>query len=170
MLKRSSFSQSTYEEKLLKAKNAQIRRQKVKLSTVSSQSKKDAVRGKSKAKKGTKRMIYGVRVWSLKVAHNKFSLWLRKKIPYCELCGVTEGLTVSHYIGRKEKATTFDLENCDVFCWSCHAKWEDRKQYEYRDWKINKIGQEAHDALKLKARNGLGEKDAIYNMMLLIKD
>lgn len=50
-MKRTPFKQPTYEEKLLKAKNAQIRKQKAKLSTTSSQSKKDAVRGKSKAKK-----------------------------------------------------------------------------------------------------------------------
>lgn len=139
-MKKTGFKSKTYEEKLVAVKK----------------------------KKTTKRMIYGTKVWSLTVAHSRFSLWLREKVGRCELCGTTEGLTVSHYIGRKEKATTFDLDNCDVFCWSCHAKWEDRKQYEYREWKINKMGLEKHEELKLKARVGLGEKDAIFNMMKML--
>lgn len=121
-----------------------------------------------KKKKTNKRMIYGIRVWSLKVADSYFSHWLREKTPYCEWCGKVEGLTNSHYIGRKEMATRYDPENCDVFCWSCHAILEDRKQYEYRDWKISKMGQEAHEALRAKKNTTLGQKDAIFNCMKLL--
>lgn len=121
-----------------------------------------------KIKATNKRMIYGTKVWSLSVADSKFSLWLRKKIGKCELCGATEGLTVSHYIGRKEKSTRFLIDNCDIFCWSCHSKWEDRKQYEYREWKIKKIGDKRHAGLKELQRGSLGEKDAIYNCMKMM--
>ena len=100
---------------------------------------KTRLEGVPQPKVKDKRHIYGVKVWSLTTADTKFSSWLREKIGECELCGKTEGLTVSHYIGRKEKATRYLEDNCDVFCWSCHAKWEDRKQYEYREWKINKL-------------------------------
>ena len=122
----------------------------------------------NKVKYSNKRMIYGQRVWSLKVADTKFSNWLRERVGRCELCGKTEGLTVSHYIGRKEKSTRYLVDNCDIFCWSCHAKWENRKQYEYREWKIKKIGEKRHQELKDLQKGSLGEKDAIYNCMLLL--
>ncbi len=121
-----------------------------------------------------KRMIYGQKVWSMGVADNKFSLWLRESRDYtCEVCGFyeeppTRHIQNSHYIGRSAKATRYDPENCDVLCSTCHAKWEGQKQYEYRDWKIKKMGKEAHDNLLVKARNSLGEKDAIYNCMKLL--
>lgn len=121
-----------------------------------------------------KRMIYGQKVWSLSVADSNFSLWLRELRNYtCEVCGFyeeppTRHIQNSHYIGRKEMTTRFDPDNCDVLCSTCHAKWEARKQYEYRDWKIMKMGQKAHDDLKIKARGSLGQKDAIYNCMKLL--
>lgn len=129
---------------------------------------------KSVGKQNGKRLIYGAKIWSLKVADNKFSLWIREQRGYkCENCGIyheppTRYIQCSHYIGRKHMATRFDPDNCDVLCSTCHAKWEDRKQYEYRDWKIAKMGQEKHDALKLKQSTTFGQKDAIYNCMVLL--
>lgn len=121
-----------------------------------------------------KRAIYGVKVWSLKLADKKFSDWLREQRGYrCERCGYyeappTKRIQNSHYIGRSHKATRYDPENCDVFCATCHHEWEDAKQYDYRDWKIKKLGKEKHDELIRKAQNSLGEKDAIYNCMKLL--
>lgn len=121
-----------------------------------------------------KRAIYGVKVWSLKLADKKFSDWLREQRGYrCERCGYYESpptrrIQNSHYIGRSHKATRYDPENCDVFCATCHHEWEDAKQYDYRDWKIKKLGKEKHDELIRKAQNSLGEKDAIYNCMKLL--
>lgn len=121
-----------------------------------------------------KRMIYGVKVWSLKLADKKFSDWLRERNNYtCEKCGYyeeppTKRIQNSHYIGRAHKATRYDPENCDVFCASCHHLWEDAKQYDYRDWKIKKLGKKKHDELIKKAQSSLGEKDAIFNCMKLL--
>lgn len=121
-----------------------------------------------------KRMIYGVKVWSLDVADNKFSHWIREQKDYtCEKCGKyveppTREIQCSHYIGRKHMATRFQPDNCDVFCATCHALWEDAKQYEYRDWKINKLGKERHEELINMARNSFGQKDAIFNCMKLL--
>lgn len=128
----------------------------------------------NKVKYSNKRMIYGTKVWSLTKADTEFSKWIREQKDYtCEMCGIrheppTRLIQCSHYIGRKHKATRYDPENCDVLCASCHAKMEDRKQYEYRDWKINKIGIERHEALKLKESTIFGEKDSIYNCMKLL--
>ena len=76
----------------------------------------------NKVKYSNKRMIYGQRVWSLKVADTKFSNWLREKVGRCELCGKTEGLTVSHYIGRKEKSTRYLVDNCEIGRASCRER------------------------------------------------
>lgn len=124
-----------------------------------------------KKKKTTKRIIYGKRVWSLAVADTYFSKWLREQRGWkCEYCGNTEKekMQCSHYIGRSEKSTRFDPDNCDCFCWTCHSFLENRKQYEYRDFKIRQLGIEKHEALKLKQRSSLGEKDAIFNCMKLL--
>jgi len=127
-----------------------------------------------RASKTGKRMIYGVKVWSMKVADSNFSLWLREKRGYtCEMCGFydappTRMIQNSHYIGRSHKATRYDPENCDVFCASCHHKMEDLKQYDYRDWKIKQLGEKKHQELVERARTSLGEKDAIYKCMILL--
>jgi hypothetical protein len=125
-------------------------------------------------KKTNKRMIYGQKVWSLKVADTYFSRWIREQKNYtCEMCGIrheppTKLIQCSHYIGRTNKATRFDPNNCDVLCATCHSIMEDLKQYDYRDWKIKQMGAEAHAALRLKGDTSLGEKDAIYNCMILL--
>ena len=121
-----------------------------------------------------KRMIYGVKVWSMKKADLEFSTWLRSQRDWtCENCGRREepptwNIQNSHYIGRKHKAVRYDPENCDVLCSTCHANWEGQKQYGYRDWKIKKMGKEAHDNLLKKAQQSLGEKDAIFHCMKLL--
>lgn len=121
-----------------------------------------------------KRMVYGVKVWSMKKADIEFSQWLRTQKGYsCEMCGYyeappTKKIQCSHYIGRSHKATRYDPDNCDVLCASCHHRMEDLKQYDYRDWKIKKMGEEAHTKLRQKGNGTLGEKDAIYNCMILL--
>ena len=132
------------------------------------------IEGVPQPKQGKKRMIYGVKVWSLTKADNEFSKWLREQRSYtCENCGIyheppTRLIQNSHYIGRSHKATRFDPDNCDVLCATCHHNWESQKQYGYRDWKIKKMGQEAHDELINKTGASLGEKDAIFNCMKLL--
>ncbi len=129
--------------------------------------------GRIKPTRG-KRMVYGVKVWSMKRADVEFSKWIRTQKGYtCEMCGFYEAppsqrIQCSHYIGRSNKSTRYDPENCDVLCASCHHKMEDLKQYDYREWKINKMGQEAHDKLRLKGNGVLGEKDAIFHCMKLL--
>lgn len=127
-----------------------------------------------KVAKTLKRMIYGVKVWSLKVADNYYSKWIRESKDYtCEMCGYYEApptprIQCSHYIGRAHKATRFYPPNTDVLCATCHHKMEDLKQYDYRDWKIKQMGEKAHNKLKAKQLTSLGEKDAIYNCMKLL--
>ncbi len=128
----------------------------------------------NRKKYSKKRMIYGIKVWSLTKADTEYSRWIREQKDYtCEMCGFYEApptrrIQCSHYIGRSHKAVRFDPENTDVLCASCHSRMEDLKQFDYRDWKIMTMGQEAHDNLKKKASNSFGEKDSILNAMRLM--
>lgn len=112
--------------------------------------------------------VWGVKLWSIERADIEFSKWLRNKIGKCEKCGTTEGLTCSHYIGRAEYATRYLELNCDCLCFSCHKFFEDRKQFEYRDWKIAKHGQEEHDKLRNMKYSYVSTSQSIYDLMKLL--
>ena len=45
---------------------------------------------------------------------------------------------------------------------------EDLKQYDYRDWKLARIGEEAHNNLLALAKNLRGAKVAVYECMKLL--
>lgn len=158
-MKRTGFKKLTYEETLQKAKQAQAR------------ARARAKAKPKKKKKSTARMIYGVKVWTLKNADTQYSRYIREKRGYtCEHCGFydappTQMIQCSHYLGRSYKAVRFDDDNCDVLCATCHYKFENAKQYEYRDWKLARLGKKRHDALWEKANNSQGEKHAIYELM-----
>lgn len=75
----------------------------------------------------------------------------------CERCGTVypegkRGLHCSHYMGRTNYSTRWLVDNCDALCYGCHAYFEDRKQTEYRDWKIKKHGLEHVQRIENKSR------------------
>lgn len=148
-MRRGSFRKKTYEE-VIKTRSVKPKK----------------TYRQAKASKEKKR--YGIKIWSVEKADREFSLWLRAKVGKCEKCGTTEGLTNSHYIGRREYATRFDPDNCDVLCFSCHSIFEPRKQYEYRDWKIAKMGAEAEAELSKKKLSYKGSIEAIRDCMALL--
>lgn len=160
-MRRSGFKQLSYEEKLTKARTAQKK----------AQAKRKLPKAKRSVRRDGKRMIYGVKVWTLKRADTAYSKHLREQRGYtCERCGYYEApptarIQVSHYLGRSYKAVRFDDDNCDVLCATCHYHFENAKQYEYREWKLKRLGQEHHDALWQKANNSEGEKHAIHQLM-----
>lgn len=63
-MRRGTFKQPTYEEKLEKAKTAQIRRQKVKMTESATKRVKTLQNGKSKAKKVSSKSLH-TKVWKL---------------------------------------------------------------------------------------------------------
>ena len=77
------------------------------------------------------------------------------------------GLHCSHYMGRTNKSTRFELENLDCFCNGCHSYFEDRKQTAYRDWKIEKHGLHTVERLEWDSRQTRKWKD--YELIDLIK-
>lgn len=82
-----------------------------------------------------------------------FSRQVRERDKWtCQRCGKKHdkgsmGLHCSHFIGRAHKATRYDFENCDALCWGCHQYFETKKATEYRDWKIDQLGQKRYDEL-----------------------
>ena len=64
LMRRGTFKQLTYDEKLEKAKSAQIRRQKSISTKVSSKGVKSSQKGKSKAKKVSSKSLH-TKVWKL---------------------------------------------------------------------------------------------------------
>jgi len=59
----------------------------------------------------------------------------------------------SHFHGRSHKSVRFHPWNCDGFCAGCHSILEDEKSAEYREWKIDQIGEEKFEEL-WRLKNG----------------
>jgi hypothetical protein len=81
------------------------------------------------------------------VADAKFSVWIRERDKCCVVCGSRQNLQCSHYWSRGISLTRFDPENADTLCAKCHWAWEERKQGEYRDFKLKQLGKRKYDQL-----------------------
>lgn len=77
------------------------------------------------------------------------------------------GIHCSHYMGRTNKATRFELDNLDCLCNGCHSYFEDRKQTAYRDWKIIKHGEER--VIELEQLSRTTKKWQVYELEELIE-
>ena len=159
-MKRSSFSKPNYKDWVTKQ-----------------QTKKRVVKPKmtSKQKRKAKQVkLWGIKLWSVKRADIEFSKWLRELRGYtCEMCGYyapppTQEIQNSHYIGRSAYSTRYNPLNCDCLCASCHHKMEDLKAYDYRDWKLARMGEEAHTNLVNLAKQLRGAQLAVYECMKLL--
>jgi len=71
----------------------------------------------------------------------------------------------SHFYGRGKEATRFDPENVDTLCTGCHRVWGSDDREAYRDFKINQLGQEGFDRLKLRA-NTYHKKDRKMSLIV----
>ncbi len=83
-----------------------------------------------------------------------FSTYLRQKANYtCERCGFkdtppTFKIQASHFYSRVARSVRWDVDNVDVLCQGCHFYLEGRKNGEYYDWKIKKLGTKKFNELK----------------------
>ena len=90
-----------------------------------------------------------------------FSKYIRLRDKQCVRChkkgtgkyGIN-GLQCSHYFSRRKKSTRYDEQNCDTLCPGCHRSWELDKKGEYRDFKINQLGQKSFDLRELRSNTG----------------
>lgn len=90
-----------------------------------------------------------------------FSQWIRLRDRECVRCfspvffnakGQPKSHQNSHYFGRTKQNTRFDPDNCDTLCHGCHRLWEKEDREDYREFKLNQLGQEGFDALVLRSR------------------
>jgi len=76
----------------------------------------------------------------------------------CTVCGKyyeppTKALHCSHFIGRAERATRWDLLNADAHCYYHHSQFE-QHPHKFTEWKKEKIGLLAYDDLVLRGNKG----------------
>lgn len=64
------------------------------------------------------------RVLSLRQADKAFSAKIRARDGKCLFpgCNATDNIQCSHYVGRSNKSTRFDPDNCVTLCWAHHFK------------------------------------------------
>ena len=73
----------------------------------------------------------------------------------CQRCGThyhegDRGLHNSHFIGRANKSTRFEKDNCDALCHGCHQYFETHKGTKYRQWKKQQLGEARFEELMRK--------------------
>lgn len=97
----------------------------------------------------------------------EFSQFIRLRDGRCVRCGsIVElndaGLPISHqnshYFGRGKESTRYDTRNCDCLCGACHQYWGSVDHEEYREFKIDQLGEKEFKLLHIRA-NTLGAKD-----------
>ncbi len=110
----------------------------------------------------------------IRPADQLFSKYLRKARGYkCERCARYcpggKGLEVSHFYSRRNESVRFDTENADVLCKKCHMRfsgWFDSTANktngvaEYREWKLQKMGQKDFDLLCFRSHQAKKKDDA----------
>lgn len=96
-------------------------------------------------------------------ADTNFSLYVRSKDKWrCQRCGKqyvppTSALHCSHFFSRGKWNVRFDEFNATSLCFGCHIYLDHHKD-EYRQFKINQIGQAEFDKLEVRA-NTYAKKD-----------
>jgi hypothetical protein len=92
-------------------------------------------------------------------ADKKFSWCVRLRDKCCVRCGSMvefneKGLPVSHqnshYWGRGNWGTRFDLENCDTLCFVCHRLWGGDERREYEKFKRAQLGETGYNKLQFR--------------------
>jgi len=87
-----------------------------------------------------------------------FSLYIRLRDGRrCQRCFKqypegAQGVHNSHFVGRRNKAVRWDQDNCVALCMGCHEFFETHKATLYREWMIERLGQERFDSLVARSR------------------
>ena len=125
---------------------------------------------KPKKRSFTKKRKLKKKPTSTTKADTLFSRHVRERDGRCVYpdCPVTDTkkLQCSHFFARAISATRYDPDNADALCYKHHygdriRGWEYLKQTEYREFKLNQLGQERYEALCERAKSGIGRREAI---------
>lgn len=130
------------------------------------------------------------KIWSVKDADKKFSLYIRERDGRCMYksgtysCPVTEinKLQCSHYHGRARSSTRYDPKNCIALCWKHHFQdklvgWEYAKQNQsehgfegkYTTFMKQWLGSSLFNELYLRSKQYMSRDNAIIQCMKLLK-
>jgi hypothetical protein len=97
---------------------------------------------------------------AIRSTDRNFSRYIRRR-GACEICGRTDlKLENAHYFGRGREATRFDDKNCHCLCFTCHKKSHEDKDY-YKNWMIEKYGQNGLDRLELESNQRKDRDDVM---------
>lgn len=106
-----------------------------------------------------------------------FSQVIRLRDRKCVRCGSwvefnAKGMPVSHqashYFGRGCEGTRFELDNVDCLCMGCHRRWGSDEKEEYREFKINQLGQKRFDAMRIQSNYGKKDRKMALIMAKLL--
>lgn len=108
-------------------------------------------------------------------ADAEFSKYIRLRDGKCVRCGrlggdtvdgeLIKGLQASHYFGRGNEATRFDVENVDALCAGCHQIWGSDDREAYRVFKIKQLGENGFKLLQITA-NAYKKKDRKMSLII----
>ena len=94
----------------------------------------------------------------LRTSDRLWTRYMRIKQKYtCQKCGRVyapdncRNLGVSHYHGRNHENVRFDEENTPVMCNIVCHQYLDQHKGEYKEWMIERLGQERFDMLEFRA-------------------
>lgn len=123
----------------------------------------------NKFSKKNQTKVFKIKVWKTNYADSRFSQFIRERDGRCMRCRRTDKpLDCSHYWKRGDSATRFDPLNCIALCRDCHTIWERRKNYEYREYMLKTLGEEAYTALEIRARTFQNRREAVMVCMKLL--
>ena len=104
-------------------------------------------------------------------ADEVFSNYIRQRDNWtCQRCGKrykppTKALHCSHFFGRGRESTRYDPDNCIALCYGCHSYFDGAGKEDYRNFKINQLGQAGFDALLIKS-NTYKKKDRKMSLLI----
>jgi len=84
----------------------------------------------------------------------------------CQRCGTSypindcRGLHISHYWGRASWTSRLLRSNVWLHCHGCH-QYLGSRPHDFKEWVLNKMGQEKYDALMILAK---GTFDSVYGI------
>ncbi len=109
-----------------------------------------------------------IKIWKSYKADLEFSHYIRDRDKgICFFCKKSASQN-SHFWGRGNSATRYDVDNCDYVCGGCHMRNEGNKQGRYRDLKLKQLGKKGYADLEKRARSIKKRRDSIIELMELL--
>lgn len=97
-----------------------------------------------------------------KKADMLFAYWVRARDGNrCVVTGSTAYPQCSHFFSRKFFGTRYSPENCVTLSAKKHFEWEHKKQTDYRDFMLKRLGEEKYLALRERSDRNISLQAAV---------